>query len=641
MRSLVQILLCAFLLIGVSLSGQMNCSSLKCSHDKQSLPKLKTTNTALEIDIVYARCEWSVAPETIFISGKITFYFKKLVESASVEFDLKQNMVVDSIKRSNETIAFDHSNDVIKLPNSNEFELFDSVSVYYHGFPEQSGFGSFEKEAIESGGFCLWTLSQPYGGKDWWPNKVSLGDKIDSLDIIVKTPQPNKVASNGVLVSSWNDEEFSYFHWKHRIPVASYLISLAVAPYVVSEMNVTLSDQSQVSILQYGYENEADDNAFGLFKAGQYLNVMSDWTIPYPFKEEKYGHARCGFGGGMEHQTMSSMGYFGGVLIAHELAHQWFGDYITCGSWTDIWLNEGFATYFSALFDEFEYGTEALNNWCLETNNEIVSLPNGSVYVNDTTEVSRVFNYRLSYLKGAMVLHMLKKKMGKQLFFDMLKNYLNDESLKNGFSRTNDLKRHVEESTQKDYSQFFDQWIYGEGYPTVNLNWYELNSQLHLKFSQTPSHPSVSVYELNIPLKIEGINGELKDTIIDFDANHLKLTLPTDFKISNIKINKPHDLIGVYVSKEENFSDLIDDVLVFPNPSVKEFQIKLPDNWNSEVGIEVISADGKVILQSISSQFEKNLITITWPSHVSLSGIFYLKLATLSSIKIIKLVKLN
>lgn len=641
MRTLIVIFVLIFSSFHFVLFSQNDCSSLKCSKSKQSKPLLKTTETAQHIDVTYARCEWTIDPAELFIAGKITFYFKKLAESSLIEFDLKQDMAVDSITRNGNQVAFDHEFDVIKISESESFGLIDSLSIFYHGFPSQSGFGSFENEAIESGGFCLWTLSQPYGGKDWWPNKVSLTDKLDSLDIYVKTPSPNKVASNGVLVNTINDGEFSTFHWKSKSPIAFYLISLAVAPYQITENTVTISDLSQVKILQYGYENEVEENAFGLFKAGQYLRVMSEWTTPYPFKNEKYGHARCGFGGGMEHQTMSSMGYFGGMLIAHELAHQWFGDFITCGSWQDIWLNEGFATYFSALFEDFEYGTEAFYNWCRESNIEIISQPGGSLHVEDTTLVSRIFNYRLSYLKGAMVLHMLKKKMGEEPFFQMLKNYLNDENLQFGFSKTNDLKRHVEEVSQKNYDQFFYQWVYGEGYPIVNLDWYELDGELHFKFKQSTSHPYVNSYELDIPIKINGENGNVKDTIIQFNSNDLKLTFPIHFKVDSVRINQPNDLIGSYTSSQSFYNETLSNVSVFPNPSINEFQIKLDKNWNSDVKIELYAADGKLIDQKEVKTIETNIIKMIWPNYVSLSGLFYLKISNSNSVKIVKLIKTN
>src|SRR5205085_8205539 len=124
-----------------------------------------------------------------------------------------------------------------------------------------------------------------------------------------------------------------------------------------------------------------------------------------------------GFGGGMEHQTMSFVGSFGSELIAHELAHQWFGDAITCGSWSDIWLHEGFATYFSGLTVEFMQPASEWKSWKASTLAKATSVNTGSVYCSDTTDMLRIFDNALSYNKASCFLHMLRWKLGDVAFF--------------------------------------------------------------------------------------------------------------------------------------------------------------------------------------------------------------------------------
>ena len=153
------------------------------------------------------------------------------------------------------------------------------------------------------------------------------------------------------------------------------------------------------------------------------LDLYSNLLEKYPFANEKYGHAQFGWGGGMEHTTVSFMIYFERQLIAHEMAHQWFGDKITCGTWKDIWLNEGFATYLAALVIENYDGLAAFITEKANMINNITSSPNGAVYLTDSEalSVNRVFDSRLSYNKGAMVLNMLRFKLGDAAFFKELK----------------------------------------------------------------------------------------------------------------------------------------------------------------------------------------------------------------------------
>ena len=158
------------------------------------------------------------------------------------------------------------------------------------------------------------------------------------------------------------------------------------------------------------------------------------------------------------------------VLMAHEYAHQWFGDMVTCGSWQDIWLNEGFATYCgTALFPEY-VAPDYYKSYLQSIFNSAVSQPNGSVFVTDTADVNRLFSSRLTYNKGAYVLHMLRGVLGDSTFFAVSEDTLNDPAIRFGYARTADLRRNMELESGKDLSVFFQKWIYGEGYPTIMLN---------------------------------------------------------------------------------------------------------------------------------------------------------------------------
>jgi aminopeptidase N len=191
-------------------------------------------------------------------------------------------------------------------------------------------------------------------------------------------------------------------------------------------------------------------------------------------------------------------------LMAHELAHQWFGDRVTCGSWEDIWLNEGFATFCADFLYNETYHPDELAESVKNNLDYVVSEPGGSVKVDDTTSVGRIFDGRLSYSKGAFLLRMLRWTLGDTNFFMGIKNYLNDPKLRYGFARTSDLKAKLEAASGKDLTYFFDQWFTGEGYPSFTVKWsQDAANKASINISQTSSNSSVNFYKVPLALRFK------------------------------------------------------------------------------------------------------------------------------------------
>ncbi|MDP4239600.1 MAG: M1 family aminopeptidase [Bacteroidota bacterium] len=500
----------------------------------------------------------------------------------SIQFQLDESLTADSALFESKTTAINHTGNVITIPLNTAIigGRLDSITIFYHGVPGLSGFGSFENY-VHNGAPSMWTLSEPYGASDWWPSKNDLTDKIDSIDIYVVMPKGNHAASNGILVSETPYNANSTFaHWKHRYPIASYLIAIGVTNYArYSDYYRAGSDS--IEILNYVYPEDSAELRASTADAVKSMALFEQLFSPYPFTKEKYGHAQCNLQGGMEHQTMTFLGknQFNPNVITHELAHQWFGDMITCGSWQDIWLNEGFATYCSGLSNEYLSGENKFKDWINALRKEVVSNQQGSVFCPDTTDISRIFSNELTYYKGALLLHMLRWLLGDIDFFQSIRNYLNDPELKNGFAHTSDLKKHLENQSGKDLTRFFADWFYGTGVPSyvVHID-QQPNLSTLVTINQTQYNSNVSFFDMVLPIEFKG---EKNDTIILFDHTYSGQTFESklDFRIDSVLFD-PEDKI-LYNQSEvtlnyisQNQIEYGDRILISPNPSGKLLKIQ-------------------------------------------------------------------
>ena len=415
----------------------------------KALSKARAKSFVANYDLKYHRFEWNIDPNQRYISGTTTSYFTTLSNDFQrVSFDLSSALQVNQVSYHGQNLNYTLTNqDVlnIDLPVSLAKGQLDSISINYEGVPPSDFVfnQSFHQDIP-----IISTLSEPYGAKDWWPCQQDLNDKIDSIDIFIRTPAEYRAASNGVLISETQDGQDKIYHWKHRYPITAYLIAISVTNYATFSDYVPLDNGDSLEVLNYVFPENLENRRQSLQSTIDQMKLFNDLFGMYPFADEKYGHAEFLIQvGGMEHQTMSFMRGFSANLQAHELAHQWFGNQVTCGSWEDIWLNEGFATYITYIARERGLINDDLQQWLANRVNSITSVPGGSVFVNDTTSFELIFQTRTSYEKGAMLLHMLRWCVGDDDFFATIRNYLNDSTLSYGYAHTEDLIRHFELQT--------------------------------------------------------------------------------------------------------------------------------------------------------------------------------------------------
>ncbi|MDG5490579.1 M1 family aminopeptidase [Psychroserpens sp. SPM9] len=581
-------------------------------------------------DLKYHRLELNVDPSVAFISGAITSYFVAKSDMSSITFDLASNMTVTQVLQRGNTLSYTHNSDelVITLPATQTTGVLDSLTVSYSGNPQSSGFGSFEVNQ-HNGDPVFWTLSEPYGAKAWWPCKQDLIDKIDSVDVFLTTPRFNPSneeyisVSNGLEQSQVINGSNKTTHFKHRYPIPAYLIAIAATNYEVYSHTVS-NNGNPFDIVNYVYPEDLAAAQSSTAVTVDIMNVFSNLFEEYPFANEKYGHAQFGWGGGMEHTTVSFMGNFSRNLIAHELAHQWFGNKITCGSWKDIWLNEGFATYLSGLVYENLDGTNVFSVWKQQRIDIITSEPDGAVYLSDvdTTSVSRIFNGRLSYTKGAMVLHMLRKKLGDAPFFQALQDYLASETLAFDYAKTEDFIAITETSSGEDLTEFFSDWLYNEGYPSYTVEWHQpAANEVSITLSQTQSHPSVSFFEAPVPLRLIGTLGQEQNIVLDHTQNQESFLETIDFTVNSIVFDPESDLISannnVLLSTDE--PELHQQLVVYPNPTSEVLNVEKPEGLEiSEV--RIYNTLGQLVNQHA---WNSTIDTSSWAT-----GLFFIQFQT-------------
>lgn len=564
-------------------------------------------------DIHYYLIDLEVSNTSTSLGGKVRFDAKVIsAEMDTLWFEFNDNNTIDSIRINGQRmLSFSRLNHVVRVPLLSTLPTQADVSleVWYSAAPTSSGFFSGVSNAQSQtwGAQVTWTLSEPFGAIDWLPCKQDLWDKIDSVDFFGTTSNPNKVASNGILTQvlplAGNKTRF---HWRTRLPQAFYLIAFSVTDYVeyLTYANPAALAPDSIMVQHWVYNRTNSNNQTTLNFWKPNMDATDDmierfsviWGL-YPFWEEKYGHMMAPLGGGMEHQTMSTMGTFGQDLTSHELAHQWFGDLVTCASWSDIWINEGFASYGEYLYRELAFGRANADSWMTNTQNS-GRQPTGSVYVPAGSGVNRIFSSNLSYKKAAAVIHMLRWEIGNDsLFFAALRHFL---SLKaHDVSTTDEFRSIIEAFTQVPLSNFVQEWIYGEGFPSYTIRWNQVDSTIYVWPDQTTTSINTPFFSTTLPIQITS-GGTTRMLRVDPSAGISRFHIGAS-AVTNVALDPGNVLLkGSSTIQRLNtlgtsVGSTDPEVLnIFPNPTSQFLRvsgIRAPFNWSLN------SLNGQAILQ--------------------------------------------
>jgi len=591
-------------------------------------------------DVTYHKLEFTVDPANYFISGKITTTYIALANMIDLTFELSNTLIVSSVKINNIALVFSQNTNelVITLPTTQISGTQATIEVTYSGAPPQNGFFAFSSSTHGLGVPVIYTLSEPFGARDWWPCKQDLNDKIDSIDVFITAPSEYISVSNGVEPEApVINGALKTTHFHHGYPIPAYLICMAVTNYdVYTQLPSAATPTVNYPIVNYIYpESNTPALQTQLGQTPLILNLYSNLLETYPFSNEKYGHAQFGWGGGMEHTTVSFMVSFGRQLIAHEMAHQWFGDKITCGTWKDIWLNEGFATYIASLVIENFDGSTAFIAEKTNMINNITSSPNGSIYLTETEalDVNRVFDPRLSYDKGAMVLNMLRFKLGDALFFQGIKNYLADVNLAYKYAITQNLQAHLEAFYGSSLTEFFNDWVINQGYPKYAITVQNIaTGQAKITVNQTTSDTSVPFFEMPVPIRLTGAGGVSQDIVVNNTINGEQFTVSVPFSVTGVQFDPKKDIISKSSTATLAVADFNFDqsIQIYPNPSSNAISIDLPEGIEIESAI-FYSVLGQKIMETKSEK--------TWNISSFATGIHFLSVQTNKGTKQFKFIK--
>jgi aminopeptidase N len=482
----------------------------------------------LATDLLHNNLDIEIIPATTTITGSNTMTIRSLVNNLTeFTFMLRSNFTVSQVQFNGATnlaapAAVGSYGRRVTLPRPIALGETFTLRIAYSGQAVSRGFGSIEFTTL-GGQDAVFTLSEPYFAATWWPAKDGdfgqPGDNTDkaTFDIAITAPAAMTVATNGLLqgIDTLSGNRRKH-RWATNYPMATYLAAFGAATYTTYNgtynyplpgggtgtmpLNFFVSPSSDTQALRNVWLRSIDMMA-------AFRPVFGE----YPFVNEKYGIYQFTFGGGMEHQTMTGQSASTSEsLTAHELGHQWWGDAVTCRTWSDIWLNEGFATYSECIWQERRNGSPDRAALLAAINaRRPATLDSGSVYRYDTSSVNSIFSSTYVYNKGAWVLHTLRKTLGDPVFFQLIQDYR--AQYEGSAATTDDFAAVVSATAGRDMTTYFDAWVYGEATPVFASGFQRVSingrDYLKLRVRQTQTAPASDFFPAGLDVRVTAAGG--------------------------------------------------------------------------------------------------------------------------------------
>jgi aminopeptidase N len=485
----------------------------------------------------------------------------------------------------------------------------------------------------------VFTDCEPEGARHWFPCWDKPSDKA-LLDLTVKVPLAAKCGSNGALVDSTINGDTLTYHWASAQPVATYLMVLT------ARLNYNLD-----IIYWHKISNPADSIPLRFYynpgeNPGNIESILPEMTtyysqnfIEHPFQKNGFATLKSPeFGwGGMENQTLTSLcpGCWSENIVSHEYAHQWFGDMITCGTWADIWLNEGFATWMEAFWYEKSQGYAGyISDIHNDASSYIASNPGWAIYnpgwINNTPPIGVLFNTYITYYKGACALHQIRYLLGDSVFFPMMQAYCADTNLKFKSATTADFNAKINEISGANYDWYFDDWVYQPNHP-VYQNSYNISDlgsgqwQVSFRASQVQTNPAFFRMVLNFRVVFADHTDTTFRVMNDvnnqvFTWTFTKPPVQFSFDPNNEIVLKQGTTVGVPILEKQEGFHLYQNI---PNPAANTTKIVYELKQDSRVHLDIMDISGKIISTPLNENAVPGKHWVTIDCSSLAPGIYY------------------
>ena len=566
-------------------------------------------------------------PRSFNASEVVTFRVDTALSSIHLDA-VNTSLTIDSVGLS--AISFTHTNNNINIQLDNMYQPDDTVSVkiFYRHL-------NVSDQAFYVGNGFVFTTNAPEGARKWFPCVDHPSDKA-TFELIAKFPSTVKFGSNGRLADSVQIADTIYHHWISRDPIATYLMTLS------GKVNYNLdilywqnpfSPGDSIPVRFYWNTGENISNLNNI--KTQIMPMMTHYSNlfgEYPFEKNGFATLNNLFPwGGMEDQSLIHLcpNCWDEALVAHEFGHQWFGDLISPATWSDVWLNEGFATYCEALWLEYTNGYSAYKQEInIHAQNYFGGNPGWPIYNPSwsvvTPGINTLYNFAITYVKGSCVLHMLRYVVGDSLFFEILHSYASDPIYKYDIVNTSILNDKVNSVTGEDYDWFFDQWVYSPNHPVYQNTYSFSGSNMDWDVALTINQTQQNTVFFKMPVEIKIKFFDLTDTTFTVmnDTNNQLFSFhfdkqPTElvFDPNNEIVLKISNTVLVSANEDENIPSEFILEQNYPNPFNPNTIIRYQLPETGFVTLKVFDVLGNEVARLVNEEKTAGSYEIEFNSH--------------------------